>query len=86
MDFLDIITLEGVQRYYTSKITSVSNLHYHDRLSALKIMSLQRRRERYSIIMIFKIINGFTPNDLQLQWTNSAQWFNYRGQVGGTLF
>lgn len=69
----DIITLEGVQRYYTSKINTVYNLHYYDRLRSLKLMSLQRRRERYSIIMMFKIINGITPNDLHLQWTNSER-------------
>ena len=67
----DIITLESVQRFYTSKIYSVSHLHYYDRLKALKIMSLQRRRERYAIIMIYKIINLITPNDLQLQWIHS---------------
>ena len=69
----DIMTLEGVQRFFTSKISSIAHLHYYDRLQALKIMSLQRRRERYSIIMIFKILQGLTPNDLGLVFITSER-------------
>ena len=69
----DIETLEGVQRFYTSKISTFSHLHYYDRLRALNLMSLQRRRERYSILMIYKIINGLAPNDLNLQFTHSER-------------
>ena len=36
-------------------------------------MSLQRRRERYSILMMYKIINGITPNDLNLQLTKNER-------------
>ena len=36
-------------------------------------MSLQRRRERYSIIMIFKILHKITPNDLGLSFTTSER-------------
>ena len=46
-------------------------MSYYERLKALKLMSLQRRRERYSILMMYKIINGITPNDLDLQWTTN---------------
>ena len=67
----DIVNLEGVQRSFTSKITSISNLHYWDRLTSLKIMSLQRRRERYSIIMIFKILHKISPNDLGISFTHN---------------
>ena len=67
----DIETLEGVQRYYTSKITSIANSHYYDRLKHLKLMSLQRRRERYSIITIFKILNDMIPNDIGLTFSTS---------------
>ena len=42
----DIITLESVQRLFTSKISAISNYSYHERLQMLKLMSLQRRRER----------------------------------------
>ena len=69
----DVVALEGIQRSYTSKISSIANLHYHDRLTELKLMSLQRRRERYSIITIFKILNNIAPNDLSITFSTSAR-------------
>ena len=35
---------------------------YHERLKSLGLYSLQRRRERYCIIYIWKIIEGLAPN------------------------
>ena len=69
----DIITLESVQRQFTSKISEVGDHSYHDRLKILKIMSLQRRRERFIIIQVWKVINGISPNDLQFELMNSAR-------------
>ena len=60
----DISKLESVQRSFTSKITSVSHLGYWDRLKSLGLMSLQRRRERYDMLYMWKILNGSVPNDL----------------------
>ena len=45
--------LEGVQRSYTAKITSISHLNYWQRPERLQLQSLERRRERYQIIYIF---------------------------------
>ena len=64
----DIIKIESIQRLFTSKIQNLSDQHYWTRLKNLKLMSLQRRRERYSIIHIFKILNHLTPNELNLQF------------------
>ena len=36
-------------------------------------MSLQRRRERFIIINVWKIINGISPNDINLQTTVSER-------------
>ena len=38
------------------------DLSYKDRLAALNIYSLERRRERYLIIYIWKILENFVPN------------------------
>ena len=46
----DIETIEDVQRFFTNRISGMSDLSYWDRLTALKLQSLQRRRERYIII------------------------------------
>ena len=43
-------SLEGVQKTFTSRIWGLQHLDYWQRLKALKLMSLQRRRERYMLI------------------------------------
>ena len=63
----DIEVIEGVQRTFTSKIVGLSDKNYWERLEVLNLMSLQRRRERYIIIMMWKIFNGFVPNDMKIQ-------------------
>ena len=35
---------------------------YHERLKSIELSSRQRRRERYCIIYIWKIIDGLAPN------------------------
>ena len=59
----DIQKLESVQRSFTNKISGCKDLHYWDRLKKLKLMSLQRRRERYRIVHVWKILNCEAPND-----------------------
>ena len=59
----DIQNLESVQRSFTNKISGCKDLHYWDRLKKLKLMSLQRRRERYCIVHVWKIFNCEAPND-----------------------
>ena len=57
--------LGKVQRSFTRKITGCRDLQYWDRLN---IMSLQRRRECYSIIHVWKILNNDAPNDVGLEF------------------
>ena len=58
----DIQLLENIQRCFTRKINGCSGLDYWDRLKSLKLFSLERRRERYSIIYVWKMIEGLVPN------------------------
>ena len=67
----DIKKLESVQRAYTAKIEEVRHLGYWDRLTSLNLMSLQRRRERYIIIHVFKILHDMAPNDLNMEFQES---------------
>ena len=71
----DISKLESVQRSFTAKINSVYNQNYWERLKILGLMSLQRRRERYIIIYMWKILNGIVPNDLNIN-------FHYNNRLG----
>ena len=54
--------LEKIKRSFTKHITGMQGLDYSDRLVYLKLHSLQRRRERYCIIYVWKIIEGLVPN------------------------
>ena len=47
-----ITLIEKVQQSFTKHITGMRDLSYHERLQALRLYSLQRRRERYCIILI----------------------------------
>ena len=58
----DIQTLEMVQYHFTKRITSVRDLSYWERLAKLRLYSLQRRRERYIAIYVWKILEGTVPN------------------------
>ena len=57
--------LESVQNNFLKKVyspTPTQNSDYWDRLSLYKLYSMQRRRERYSILYVWKIINNIYPN------------------------
>ena len=70
----DIETIEDVQRFFTNRISGMSDVSYWDRLTALKLQSLQRRRERYIIIHTWKTITGYVPNDLEMQFVKSRRF------------
>ena len=44
------------------KAYTINDMPYHERLKSLGLYSLQRRRERYCIIYVWKIIEGLAPN------------------------
>ena len=54
--------IEKVQRAFTKHISGMCFLSYSKCLEVLKLYSLQRRRERYGIIYVWKIIKGLVPN------------------------
>ena len=54
--------LEKIQRSFTKHITGMQSLDYSERLVSLKLYSLQRTRELYCIIYVWKIIEGLVPN------------------------
>ena len=54
--------LEGVLRLYTSYTKGLETSNYWQRLEIMRLLSVQRRHERYRIIYIWKIIQGMIPN------------------------
>ena len=60
----DIQKLESTQRAFTKRIYICKDMSYWDRLKKLGLFSLQRRRERYIIIHMWKMLHGLSPNDI----------------------
>ena len=58
----DIQAIEAIQPMFTFEITEVQHLNYWERLHELKLYSIQRRRERYIIIYIWKLTQHMVPN------------------------
>ena len=67
-DQTSISRLESVARYFTSQVAGMQELDYWDRLASLMMYSQERRRERYSILFIWKIaqqlVQGYKVNFL----------------------
>ena len=57
-----INALERVQHVFTKHIDGMHNLSYAKRLKSLQIYSLQRRRDRYMAIYMWKILERKVPN------------------------
>ena len=58
----NIQKLDNIQWSYIRKISSPADKNYWTRLRSFKLYSLQRRRERYRIIYIWKVLEGHVPN------------------------
>jgi len=56
--------LESVQRKFTKRIPALQYLSYRDRLAALNLDSLELRRLRADLCMLYKIIFGMCDIDL----------------------
>jgi hypothetical protein len=75
LDKQSMCQLESLQRYFTNKIECPSYVcNYWDRLQYLNLMSLQRRRERYVILHIWKILHDLTNNDLNISFYSSYRF------------
>ena len=60
----DIEIIEKIQRRTTRMIPGLGGLSYEERLKACNLTTLERRRERGDAIEMFKILNGYSGNDL----------------------
>ena len=61
--------MEQPIRAFTRKMNGMTGLNYHERLSKLKMLSMERRRERFIVINVFKILHGLAPNP-GIEFTN----------------
>ena len=58
----EVQSLEVLQHFLIKKISDVSHLSYCDQLFKLRMYSLERRRDCYITIYIWKILKGTVPN------------------------
>ena len=54
--------IENIQKSFTRKISSQKRENYWERLHTYRLYSLQRRRERYRILYVWKILENLVPN------------------------
>jgi len=70
-DVASIQAIESVQQHFTKRISGYQHLSYYDRLKGLQLQSLQRRRERYILIHMWKIRQSLCPNDLEISFSEN---------------
>ena len=59
--YLYLIThIESVQRSFTKRLPFSTSLSYAERLANLKLQSLEHRRLIFDLVLVFKIIHGFS--------------------------
>ena len=76
----EIQKLERIQQSFTRKIMGCKELQYWERLKKLNLMSLQRRRERYCIVHVWKILNELAPNDVGFKF-HSHQRLGIKAEI-----
>ena len=54
--------IEKLQMDYLKKIPYLRKMNYWEILSNMKMLSLQRRQERYRVIYVWKVLEGLVPN------------------------
>lgn len=57
-----ILTIEKLQQNYFNRIPSLKHLNYWQKLKQMKMISLQRRQERYRVLYVWKTLQGLVPN------------------------
>ena len=87
----DIANVEQIQRTFTSKISTSKDLNYWERLVEFNMSSLQRRRERAIIIIVWKIKHGLYPNHMKIEFKTHTRTNSIRAvlkslpKVAGSL-
>ena len=75
-----IQSLDQLQHFFIKKIYGISNLSYWDQLQVLGLYSLERRRERYIAMYVWKILEGHVPNIGPDDRSITAVWNPRRGR------
>ena len=63
--------IERVQRFFTKRLSGLWNTEYSRRLQLLSLLSLERRREIYDLVLCYKILHGYNDTTLSDSFTKS---------------
>jgi hypothetical protein len=69
------MAIEAVQRSFTRRIEGMAGRNRPDywiRLKLLNLYSLERRRERYTVLYMWKILHNIVPNP-GIEWKQNAR-------------
>ena len=71
--------VESVQRYFTKRIPGMRNLPYSDRLVLVGLESIELRRLKFDLIMVYKTLNGFSglEKDIFFKYSLSKRTRSY---------
>ena len=69
-----IYTIEKLQKDFLCRVPALKEYSYWEQLKKMKMLSLQRRLERYRIIYIWKILEGQAPNCGIISTSRSKTW------------
>ena len=69
----EIVELKLVQRRLIKRIEDIEHLTYPEQLKKLKLYSLERRRERYLIIYLWKMMENLVPKCIDLRRRNGGR-------------
>ena len=58
----NILKIEKLQRDFFNRIPALRDLNYWEQLKQMKMLSIQRRLERYRILYMWRVLEGVTPN------------------------
>ena len=58
-----IYNIERVQRSFTKRLPGLKSLSYTERLLRLNLESLESRRVKADLVLLFKVIHGFVDID-----------------------
>ena len=76
----EIQAIENVQRCFTRRVSGMEGADYWERLRRLNLMSLQRRRQRYALIHVWKTYHNLVPDS-----TGMRKDFDNTGRLGVQL-
>ena len=76
----DIQELEQVQRSFIRKIQGIQHLSYWEQLKETSLYSLERRRECYQVIYLWRILEGQVPNFSGTDSEIKSRWHQRRGR------